>query len=335
MWLWMAMAAAAEPEAPASPDAPAAASEGGLSVWVGGGVSGGVQAFDSTGVTASDPLATQAEVDLVVGGAWWHARVDLDLHLDPTQVAGSDLVAYPSPFPEWAVLQLGRGAPHLRLGILNPNIGLEDWDPWTNYAPTYSTNFVYAGAGRFAGAEASLTLDGGYDVFAFGGYDVDWGAVGGGVGIATEQDLWSTWTGAFVYPQFTCLDDEACLYAAAAVAVEVYPADPLWISLDSVTGVKDAAFFSSNQLVVNVIPEAVAHPFVRGELLVDPAAVIGGPAWSAGAGVTSDPLGWLRIAGEGKASSWGGTLDPGAALVVSVHRPEPSPYRFDDPFAVD
>jgi hypothetical protein len=309
----------------------------GLETWVGGGVSGGVQYFDSTGLTLTDATTTQAEVDGMVGWGWGHARVDLDLHFDPNLPTASEAVtAYPGPWPEWAMVQLGREKYHARLGIFNPNMGLEDWDPWINYAPTYSTNFVYAGAGRFLGGELSLTTDGAVDVFAFGGYDVDWEAVGGGVGVATAQDAFGTWSGLFVYPEFTvCPSGDSCLYLGAALAFEVYPADALWIDLDTVTGLRDGSFFTSEQLIVNIVPEAVVAPFVRAELAIDPDGVLGAPDATAGAGVRSDALDWLRIAAEGKALFYDGATDWGGALVLSVHRPEPLPYSYTDPFAIE
>jgi hypothetical protein len=60
------------------------------------------------------------------------------------------------------MVQFGREQ-HARLGIVNPNLGVEDWDPWINYAPTYSNNFVYVGAGRFLGADVGFSTDSGYE----------------------------------------------------------------------------------------------------------------------------------------------------------------------------
>ncbi len=306
-------------------------------LWVGGGISGGIATSQSGGLTSADSTTTQAELDGAIGWGWGHARVDLDLHFDPT--LGADGVGvYPSPWPEWAMVQLGREKYHLRLGIFNPNIGLEDWDPWVNYAPTYSTNFIYAGAGRFLGGEASMTTDGGVDLFAFGGYDVDWEAVGGGVGIATSQDAFSTWSGLFVYPEFTtgCPGGAAkCLYAGAAIAFEFYPASFLTIDIDTVSGIRDSSVFTSEQLVVNVIPEAVVNPFLRAELAIDPDGVLGAPDGTASVGATSDMTDWLRVALEGKAMFAGGATDLGGALVISAHVPEPIPYSYQDPFGTD
>lgn len=307
-------------------------------VWIGGGLSGGVVTSQSGGLTSADPTTTQAEVDAMIGWGWGHARVDLDLHFDPT--AGVDGIGvYPSPWPEWAMVQLGREKYHLRLGVFNPDIGLEDWDPWVNYAPTYSSNFIYAGPGRFVGGEASLTTDGGVDLFAFGGYDVDWQTPGGGVGIATAQDAFATWSGLFVYPDYSdgssgCAADDSCTWVGAAIAFEFYPASFLTVDIDTITGVR-GGFFSSEQVVLNVIPEAVVNPFVRGELVIDPDEVLGAPDATASIGATSDMLDWLRVAVEGKAMFAGGATDLGGALVISAHAPEPSPYSYQDPFGME
>ncbi len=340
MTLVLALLVNARAQEPAETPVPDAPQAGELETWFGAAAAVGVALGDGSGtleVGLTDPTTTQVELDGAVGWGWGHVRIDLDAHFDPNGEAFGDVVgAYPGPWPEWAMVQLGREAVHLRLGILNPNMGLEDWDPWVNYTPTYSTNFNLLGAGRFLGGEASYTTEGGVDLFAFGGYDLDWESVGGGVGVATAQDAFSTWSGLFLYPTFTtCPAGDECLYTGAVVAVEIYPADALWIALDTVTGVRDTSFFTSEQLLVNIVPEAAVNPFVRAELLIDPDGAIGGPDATLGGGASSDVLDWLRIAGEGKALFAGGETGFGAALVLSAHVPEPSPYSYQDPFGME
>jgi predicted enzyme related to lactoylglutathione lyase len=317
------------------------ASAGELESFVGGGVSGGVVASTEAGFASADGVTTQAELDAAVGWGWGHARVDLDVHFDPNVLGqdGEAVLAYPSPWPEWAMVQFGRQQ-HIRLGLLNPNIGLEDWDPWVNYAPTYSNNFTWVGSGRFLGADVGITTASGYDLFVFGGYDVDWSSVGGGVGVATLQDSWSTWSGIVLYPQFAgggCPDGaETCFNGFAQLAVELYPADPLWVSLEAYPGVKGGSFFTSTQAVVNVAPEAAVNPFLRGEWLFDPDRVTGAPGSSASLGARTDLPAFLRVMAEAKATFLpGGVTDFGGALTVAVHRPEPSPYSFTDPFGAE
>lgn len=313
----------------------------GMEHFFGGGLSTNLSASRENGAYV-EPNGTQAEVDAMLGWGWGHVRVDYGVHFDPSDWNEEGIVApaYPGPWPEWAMVQLGREAVHLRMGVFNPNIGLEDWDPWTNYTSAYSVNFLYAGAGRFVGAEASATTRGGVDLFAYGGYDVDWESYGGGVGVATEQDAFSTWSGVTVYPSFDkayCHTGADCLNVLAHLSFEFYPADPLWITLDTANGFKDDSFYSSSQLVVNVIPEAVVNPFARGELVIDPDdALLSGLGGTASLGVRTDALDWLRVGLEGKLDLYkDGTVDPGGFLVLGLHVPEPSPYAYQDPFGAE
>jgi len=323
---------------------PIAQAQDDLETFVGGGVSGGIVATDNGGfdVDSADALTTQAEVDGMVGWGWGHARVDLDLHLNLEAIGTegaevSDVVVYPSPWPEWAMVQIGREQ-HARLGIVNPNMGVEDWDPWINYAPTYSNNFVYLGAGRFLGADVGISTDNGYDYFAFGGYDVDWESFGGGVGVATLQDAYSTWSGIAIYPAFAgdvggCPDgDDTCFNLLAQLALEVYPTDPLWIAIEAYPGIKGSSFYMGTQLIANVLPEAPVNPFVRAEFLVDPDEVTFAAGHSVGLGARMDLPEWLRVMLEGKMLFDGDTTGFAAALTLAVHRPEPNAYSFTDPF---
>jgi hypothetical protein len=328
---WMAIAAAGE-----------------LESFIGGGASGGITAFSESDFASADALTTQAELDVAAGWGWGHVRVDWDFHVDPNTLGdeGADFFSYPSavsgtgqfPVPEWAMVQFGREQ-HARVGIVNPNLGVEDWDPWINYAPTYSNNFVYVGAGRFLGADIGISTDSGYDLFAFGGFDVDWASYGGGVGVATAQDLWSTWSGIVVYPQFEgggCPGGEdPCFNMFGQLAVEFYPIDPLWIAVEAYPGVKDDSFYTSTQLIANVLPEAIVNPFARGELLFDPDEVTGAPGSSVSIGARSDVPDFLRLMLEGKAVFLGDVTDFGVAFTVAVHRPEPNAYSFTDPFGAE
>ncbi|MEQ1567814.1 MAG: hypothetical protein ABMA64_19395 [Myxococcota bacterium] len=322
-----------------------AAWAGELETFVGGAAAAGFTAFTESGVASADAVTTQVEADGIVGWGWGHARLDLDLHFDPNAIGvdGGEVVTYPSRvggfplWPEWAMVQLGREKYHARFGVYNPNVGVEDWEPWNNYAPTYSTNFTYVGSGRFAGTDVGLSTESGYDLFAFGGWDIDWSSFGGGVGVATEQDAFSTWSGILVYPEFTgggCPGGEdTCLNAFGQLSFEVYPADPVWVLIEAFPGVKGGAFYTSTQLVVNVIPEAVVNPFARAEILIDPDQVTGAPGHTASLGVRTDTPEFLRGMLEAKAVFLpGGATDLGVAVTVAVHRPEPDAYSFTDPF---
>lgn len=317
-----------------------------LETFIGGGVSGGITASSEGGFHSADALTTQAEVDGMVGWGWGHARVDLDLHLylEGIGVEGADVVPYPSqvpgtevPIPEWLMVQLGREQ-HARLGIVNPNLGVEDWDPWINYAPTYSNNFVYIGAGRFLGADVGISTESGHDLFAFGGFDVDWQSWGGGVGVATLQDAYSTWSGIVLYPEFDgllggCPDGDAtCFNVFAQIAFEFYPATPLWIAIEAYPGIKGSSFYTSTQLVANIVPEAPVNPFVRAEVLFDPDEVTYAAGHSVSVGARTDLPEFLRVMVEGKANFLPNVTDWGIAVTLAVHRPEPNAYSFTDPF---
>jgi hypothetical protein len=221
-------------------------------------------------------------------------------------------------------------------------MGVEDWDPWINYAPTYSNNFVFVGSGRFLGGDAGITTDSGYDLFAFGGFDVDWQSYGGGVGVATAQDVFSTWSGLVFYPQFEgggCPGGDAtCVNAFAQLAFEFYPTDPLWIAIEAYPGIKGDSFYTSTQLLANILPEAPVNPYVRGEVLIDPDGVTGATNHSVSIGARSDIPGadFLRVMVEGKAlfPDGGGDTDLGVAVTLAIHRPEPNAYSFTDPFGM-
>ena len=90
----------------------------GAEVWLGGGASGGAEA--SSGGVAGTSI--QAEVDARLATPSLLARVDLDVHLDPNDLGAGPVAPWP---PEWAMLQVGRGRTHVRLGVTNlfPDVG--------------------------------------------------------------------------------------------------------------------------------------------------------------------------------------------------------------------
>jgi hypothetical protein len=182
-----------------------------------------------------------------------------------------------------------------------------------------------------------ISTDDGYDLFAFGGWDLDWASWGGGVGVATLQDAYSTWSGIVLYPEFAgggCPDGEgACFNAFAQLAFEFYPATPLWVAIEAYPGIKGGSFYTGTQLVANILPEAVVNPYVRGEILIDPDEVTGAPGHSVSIGGRSDLLEFIRVMLEAKAAfPTGGDADLGVVLTLAVHRPEPNAYSFTDPF---
>lgn len=301
----------------------AAAMAGEASGWVGGAVGavGGWQ--DGAQTTLQAELDASFTTDLLYG------RLDLDVWVDPL---APGLAQVP---PEYAYLQVGREGPRAMVGVVNPNMSFEYWDPWDNYLPTFSTFFNGATPGRILGADLGYTLENGTDFFVFGGHDLDWNigydgfqvsgmtdpalAVGGGV--ASEQELWATWSGVAAYPT---LD-----FYAAYVALELYPHDLVWVTLDGGAGLSAGAPFAGGQLMVSVMPEATVVPVVRGEYLFDPdGAALGGaeygiPDGTASVGAHAWPLDWLNVQAEAKATFWDGEVSPGVFVAVAAVRAEP------------
>jgi hypothetical protein len=220
--------------------------------------------------------------------------------------------------------QVAMGDARVRGGVLNPNMGLEDWDEWNNYLPTFSLMFDGASPGRVLGGEAAWALGDSGQAFAFGGADLDFAGRGtmtplGGGGAFYEADSWATWSGVAVYPA-----DE---YWGVFAAVDCYPLDALWLSIDGGAGTSAGEPYAGGQLVVNVLPEAMVAPVARGELIYDPGgAALGLPDGTASAGARVAPLEGLQVALEVKAVFADGETTPGAYLSVQLFEPEPGPY---------
>lgn len=283
-------------------------------VWVGGGASGGIT-VDPAGV--SFPLA-QGEVDFRVATDLLYFQLDADLHIDPN-VPG--VARYPTP-PEWASLQIGRETYHLKVGVNNPAIGVQAWDEWDNYLPTYSQSWQFQPS-QIVGLEPGMTLSDGSEVFVWGGFDLGWNAPNVGGGYASEQDAWSTWSGVYAYPSLDCGTGTSGTYLGAVGAFEVYPADALWLTADGTGGMACGSGFASGQLIVNVLPEAIVAPAARVEATYDPDAFLTGNNWAVSVGARSFPVDWLYVAVEGKAMFVGPTMTPSATLMVGARRPEP------------
>lgn len=309
MLMWMSLAAATD-------------------VWVGGGVVSGVAVYGAATDGAGDPVTetavtlplSQAEVDLRVKSGIVFVRVDADVHLDLAQ--DPVLPAFPVP-PEYAMIELQPGDWRLQLGVVNPEFGLQGWDEWDNYLPEYSLAWA-AQPSQVVGVEPGYLLGGGATkVYAYGGFDPGWAegwatlvdAPIFGAGIASELDFFSTWSGFFAYPT---LD-----YYGAVVALEVYPADLLWVTLDGLAGAGEGKPVVGGQLVVNVLPEAVVNPVARAELMYDPGAWATGSAVGGGLGVNVWATDWLYVGAEGRFRVIEKVKEPAAILLIGVHRPDP------------
>lgn len=284
-------------------------------VWVGGGA--------LTGVTVTEggvdlPLS-QAELDFRLANDILFVRIDADVHLDLSQDPAIPVQPLP---PEYAMVEFGRERYRLQVGVLNPEFGLQEWDEWDNYLPSYSYGWSWQPS-QVVGAEPGVVFDDGTKVFVYGGLDLGWS--GGwatlpdapvvGAGIASEQDAIGTWSGVFAYPT---LD-----YYGAIAAVEVYPADPLWLTLDAIGGVAEGEPFVGGQLVANLFPEAVVNPVARVETMYDPSLWYTGSMVGGSVGVNVRPHEWVYVGVEGQFRVVEGVQAPAAVALVGVRRPEP------------
>ena len=293
-------------------------------LWFGGG--GGYAAgwdpdagFDSQ---------VQAEFDFRLEHKWVMVRLDLDLQVDPVN---GEIDWTP---PEWAMLQLGPERFQVRLGVLSPNIGLEDWDRWNNYFATFSTMFNFASPGRTVGAELNWVIGDGFNVSVFGGadWDFDHPTLTPQVGVSfwTERDSWSSWSGFTAYPTAAFYE----LYWS----FEWYPHEWVYLNLDGGTGLSEGAPFVGSQAVVQIAPEFPVGANLRGEFLVDPGYnALGGaeegiPDATASLALRANPTEWSQILLEGKSSWYGDQVVPGIYASVDLFVPAPSYYtaRFDE-----
>ncbi|WP_438041031.1 hypothetical protein [Sorangium sp. So ce128] len=292
-----------------------------------------------------DALA-QAEVGLRLASGSLYFRLDLDVQATtaPLGLPAFGLPAFVYPTwslltpgikigpPEWAMLQIGREDHHLRLGIITHPIGLEDWDGWINTFPTTST-MISTVPGRMLGVEPGLVLGEGYEINLFGGFDLDVDAPTFGAGLTTMQPLWSTWSGVALYPSID--------FYSAVVALELYPAEALSVSIDGSVGLVGAADeagaialnpWVGGEIIANVLPKVAIHPVFRVQALYEPEGALSAflfapqPSVSASAGLTYTPFDELKISLEGKVSRVEDDILPGLFTLVALRRPEPPPY---------
>ena len=309
--MWLAVAAFAEEPPEAGP------ATGGAEAWVGGAVGGVVG-----GSTDGPQLNGQAEADARWAKGKVLLRADVDVRVDAFDPSGPGPLTIPYP-PEWAMVQIGADGKTVRFGVISASMGFEDYDEWNNYLPTVSNLFDPAQNGRNLGVELDWPVPGGDgQVFAFGGWDLDWGAWAAGAGVWMERDLASTWSGFVVFPE---LQQGFGLYA-----VEVYPSERVSVVVDGTVGYVGSAFAGA-QFMVAFYPDLPVLPVLRGEALVDPKGALGGADagvadWTASAGGRIE-LGEVAVISlEGKVSSFAGAVVPGATLGLWARRRDPPTY---------
>ncbi len=288
----------------------------GPDVWLGAGVTSGV-GYDTVNGVA--PLLSQAEVNLQADWEEVVVRVDLDVHVYPDD----PLAPLPLPVPpEAAYVQLGTSAgPYAQVGVVTQNIAIEMWDERDNYMVTYSTGWG-ASNSQLIGAIPGFRFEDGTEVFLAGGYDLGWFAPSIGAGVATEQDVFSTWSGAFLLPTY---GGAFAFYSAN----EVYPLDALWLTLQLEGGhAGEGVFWGGPLFIASLFPEAVVGGAVRAEAILFGASEaealleVPMPPLALSAAVHVWPTDWLYIAGEGKLTMTGGASIPSVALLVDLHVPE-------------
>lgn len=289
--------------------------------WAGGG--GNVTAGVESGQVATE-VQLEGDVRYEVGRLF--LRADVDVTLAPL----SDPIVTLMP-PEVLMLQFSQGPARIRLGVKANNFGLEAWDPWNNYLPTWSLMYNAASPGRLLVGELAFELADGSEVYAYGGGDLDarfpLATAPGplptfGLGISAEKDMWSTWSAVVGYPT------EGWYYAW--ISGEVYPLDALTVAVDGAVGIYGGAPYAGGQLVLNALPEAIVTPVVRGEIVLDPddaaldlpGAGLARRAVSLGAKLQSHD--WMTVMAEGRLSWYADGLSPGIFVMFAAFRPEPS-----------
>lgn len=294
----------------------ASALAGDFPVQVGALAVTGVQTVGGQG---TGTLQSQVELDVWGGNPTVGFALDLDYHIDPYWFGGDNSEFtlsphYPLP-PEAAYIRLGRTT-QAQIGVVNPNLGIQEWDEHLNYLGTFSNSWALTN-GQIAGAQVVHPV-GDTHIFAFGGYDMAWLAAGGGVGVYHEGDAFGTWTGLVYEPGWD--------YALLLSANEFYPADALWVVVELDAGMAGGGSFGGGQIIANVRPEAA----VGGALRVDhqrmsPEAIDAMGAAVDRTAVTGslrvDPNDWLHVALDaGLGVPEGGDAHGKVALLVAAYR---------------
>jgi hypothetical protein len=317
----------------------APARAGDVETWAGGLAITGVQEVQGEGFGT---ILSQVEFDFRAASGPVFFRLDLDYHFDPYffGVEGQDYQLaphYPLP-PEYGLVQLGTKY-HLRAGVTNPDMGMQEWDENLNYFASYSSAWALSN-GQNLGLEPGITFDDGTNLFVFGGYDMGWLTPAFGGGFQTEQDLWGTWSGVAVFPHYV-FDDagDATPYVFAVTADELYPADAVWLSLELDLGVANGGTAGGGQFMASLFPDGMVGGAIRiDKQFQDDAfneAIATMDDFAVSAVLLADPIEALDFKLEGKESWPHGGGDPyftGTFLVAAKVPGEASDdYAVHDP----
>lgn len=286
--------------------------------WIGGGLAAGIAYEEGAVAPMATSTVSQVELDVTMDADRITGAAEIDVHLDPAALGWNDQIPVEAL---WVRFDGEQG--YVLGGVSSPNIGLEGWDDWENYLPSTSATFDNVSAGRVLGVEVGRDLDEGGTVFGFGGMDLDWSAPfedywepTAGVGYASEQDGWGTWSGVCMRPK----SEHYGLFAA----IEVYPSDLFSVAIDGTASLLDTQPFVAGQLVVNVLPDTLVTPVARVEGIYDPTDAAGvGYDMSASLGARVQPVDWGRANVEAKVYVGDDGASPAAYLTIDIFRPEP------------
>jgi hypothetical protein len=215
----------------------------GGSGWVGGHVTAGVQDVggDRVGTTPSE---------LEVDGRWASGevllRVDLDWHLAPAwlgEPGWSPAPADPPP-PEYAAAQIGRGpGTFVRLGVVAPQYGYEEFDPGDNAFATYSEGWSLTGTSVLGLSPGVRTADG-LEMGGFLGYDTTWRTPTLGPVPSFDGERVGTWSGACWFPELR--------YGEVVLAGSAYPSGATEVALELLGGRAGEGWLGGGQAIGSV-----------------------------------------------------------------------------------
>lgn len=286
--------------------------------WVGGGLAAGVAYEDgAVGAMATDSVS-QVELDVTMDADRLTGGLEVDFHLDPAAIGWNDQIPVEAL---WVRYDGEQG--YVRPGVFTPDMGLEGWDDWENYQPSFSAMWDASAVGRVLGVEVGRDIDEGGTVFVFGGADLDWSAPydgywepTAGIGYSNEADAWGTWSGVYMRPKIE--------HYGVIAAVELYPHEKVWVSVDGNVSLLNTAPFASGQVMITALPETLVSPILRVEGVMDKQDVAGvGYNYAAGVGARVQPVDFARASVEAKMLVGDDGSEPAAYLTIDVFRPEP------------
>ncbi len=272
-------------------------------------------------------LGGEVEGDLTFTKGIVSGRFDLDVQGTVLPTLG--IVNAPPGFPvnivrpEQAQIQVGGDTWLARGGVLNANLGLDDWDEWLNYLPTWGESFGPS-PGRMAGAEVGRVFgDGGPEIDVGGGLDMDSVLPIAEASVDYQGTNWTTDSGFAAYPT-----TGAYMIVASGT---VSPAPVVTIALDGLAGIAPAGTAETAYAGLTVdgvfLPQLCVQPTVRVEGQFDPSGFTGNAPWTASIGGALEPTSWSKILVEGKliGSPIASDATPTPALYASfaVFRPDP------------